>query len=176
MGWYTIPPADPLNALAETLGVWYDYVTLGFNIIGTRLGTCHALAVSPITDLTGRPSKSFLHLVWSPFVVVTIGKSFPGILSFCRGSWLLQIVLALWVKVLMALYLAERWWCLSHCKCWSVCMGFLYTIMENLPLFSCITMVSRKGMAPSSLLFSILFVEGNFVYFLPINMVRGLPN
>ena len=27
MGLYTIPPTDPFNAFAETLGVWYDYVT-----------------------------------------------------------------------------------------------------------------------------------------------------
>ena len=63
MGLYTIPPTDPINAFAETLGVWYDNMTLGFNFIGGGLGACGALAVSPIIDLTGRSSKSFLHLV-----------------------------------------------------------------------------------------------------------------
>ena len=52
MGLYTIPPSDLLNAFAETLGVWYDYVTHGFDFIGRGLGVCSILAVSPIIDLT----------------------------------------------------------------------------------------------------------------------------
>ena len=54
----------------------------------------------------------------------------------------------------MTLYLAERWQWQSHCKYWSMCVGFLYTVMDSLPSFSTFTMVSKKGMAPSSLLFS----------------------
>ena len=61
---------------------------------------------------------------------------------------------ALWVRVLMTLYLAERWWWLSYCRYWSMFMGFWYTVMDNLPSFSGVTMVSRKGIAQSSLLFS----------------------
>ena len=80
VGLYTIPPKDPFKTFAETLGVWYDYVTPGFNFIGRGLGTCGVLAVSPITDLTGRPSKSFFHLIQSPYGVVTIVKSFPEML------------------------------------------------------------------------------------------------
>ena len=34
VGLYTIPPTDPFNDFAETLGVWYDNMTLGFNFIG----------------------------------------------------------------------------------------------------------------------------------------------
>ena len=79
---YTLPPTDLFNALAETLGVWYDYVTLGFYFIGSGLGACSTLAVSPITDLTGRPGKSFLHLVQSPLGVFAIGKSFPEMFHF----------------------------------------------------------------------------------------------
>ena len=30
VGLYTIPPTDVFNVFTETLGVWYDYVTLGF--------------------------------------------------------------------------------------------------------------------------------------------------
>ena len=33
--------------------VGYDNVTLIFNIIGDRLGSCSALVVNPIIDLTG---------------------------------------------------------------------------------------------------------------------------
>ena len=75
-------------------------------------------------------------------------------ISFWRSLGLLQTVLALWERVLMKLYFAERWWWLSLCKYWSMCVGFLYTVMDSLPSFSGFTMVPKKGMAPSSLLFS----------------------
>ena len=68
--------------LQRLWGVWYDYVTLGINFIGSGLVVCSTLAVSPIIDLTGRPRKSFLHLVQSPLGVFTIGKSFPEMLHF----------------------------------------------------------------------------------------------
>ena len=82
--WVCIPylPQIFLIAFAETLGVWYDYVTLGFDFIGSGLGACSTLAVSPIINLTGRPGKSFLHLVQSPLWIITISKSFPGMLHF----------------------------------------------------------------------------------------------
>ena len=53
--WVSIPylPTDFSNAFTETLGVWYYYVTLGFNFIGNRLGACSVLALSPIINLTG---------------------------------------------------------------------------------------------------------------------------
>ena len=54
----------------------------------------------------------------------------------------------------MTLYLAERWWWLSHYNYWSVCVGLLYTVIDSLQSFSGFIMVSRKGMAPFSLLFS----------------------
>ena len=82
MGLYTIPPTDLFNAFAETLGVWYDYVTLGFDFIGSRLGACSTPAVSTIIDLTSRPGKSFLHLFQSPLRIITNGKSLPEMLHF----------------------------------------------------------------------------------------------
>ena len=54
----------------------------------------------------------------------------------------------------MTLNLAERWWWLSHCRYWSVCVGFLYTVMDREPSTSGLTIVSKKGMEPSSLLSS----------------------
>ena len=39
-------------------------------------------AVAPITDLSGRSVKHILHLVQSPFGVVTFGESFPEVLHF----------------------------------------------------------------------------------------------
>ena len=75
-------PTNLFNVFAETLGVWYNYVTLGFNFIGKGLSTCRTLAVSSIIDLTGWPSKSFLHLVQSLLGVFTIGESLPEMLHF----------------------------------------------------------------------------------------------
>ena len=82
MGLYTIPPTDLFNAFSETLGVWYDYVTLGFDLIGSGPSACGTLAVSPIIDLTGRPGESFFHLVQRPLGVFTIGKNYPETFHF----------------------------------------------------------------------------------------------
>ena len=78
VGLYTIPPTYLFNAFTETLGVRYYYMTLDFNFIGNKLGTCGALAFSPTSDFTERPGKSFLHL----FRVFAISKCFPEILLF----------------------------------------------------------------------------------------------
>ena len=82
VGLYTIPLTDIFNAFAETLDVWYYYMTLGFNFNGNRLGASSALATSSIIDLTGWPGESFLHLVQSPFGVFTISNCFPKMLHF----------------------------------------------------------------------------------------------
>ena len=49
-------------------------------------------------------------------------------ISLLSSSGLLHTVLALWVRVLVTLNFAERWWWLSHCKYWSKWIGFLYTV------------------------------------------------
>ena len=121
VGLYAIPPTDLFNALTETLCIRYNYMTLGFDLFGSGLGICGALAVSPTTDLTGRPVKHFPHLVQSHFGVFTLGQCLPEKLHFLwRRSGLLQTVLALWVRVLITLNLAERWCWLSHCRYWSM--------------------------------------------------------
>ena len=99
--------------------------------------------------------ESFLHLVQSPFGIVAFGESFPEVLLFfLKQLRILHTVEALWERVWMTLNLAERWWWLSHCKYWSVCVGFLYTDMDREPPASGLTIVSKKGMDPSSLLSS----------------------
>ena len=141
--------------LLQTPCVRYDYITYGFNFIGSGLGACGILVVSPINDLPGGPVKPFLHLVQSPFRLFTLGECPPEMIHFFVEK--LRIAthcLALWVRVLITLNFAERWWWLSHCRYWSVWVGFLYTVMDRSPPTSGITMVSNKGMAPSSLLFS----------------------
>ena len=43
VGLYTISPTELFDALTETLGVWYYYMTLSCNFIGNRMGTCGVL-------------------------------------------------------------------------------------------------------------------------------------
>ena len=50
----------------------YDNVTLGFNFVGSRLGTCSALVINPIRSLSRGSIKPSLHLVQSPFGVFTL--------------------------------------------------------------------------------------------------------
>ena len=69
---YTIPPTDLLDTFTETLCVGYDSVTLGFIFIGSRLGTCNALVVSPIRSLPRRPIKPSLYLVQSSYGVFAL--------------------------------------------------------------------------------------------------------
>ena len=95
----------------------------------------------------------------------TLSKAHLGYLHLVRAflrcsfscwsnSGLLHTVEALWDRVWITLNLAERWWWLCHCKYWSVCVGFLYTVMDRVPSASGLTIVSKKGMDPSSLLSS----------------------
>ena len=62
----------------KTLCVGYDNMTLTLHSMVGRLG----IIVAPIIDLSGRLVESFLHLVQSPFGVVTFGESFPEVLLF----------------------------------------------------------------------------------------------
>ena len=66
-------------------------------------------------------------------------------ISFWSSSGLLQTVFALWVRVFIALYLAERWWWLSHCRYWSMWVGFLYTVIDSLPSASGLTCSIQEG-------------------------------
>ena len=126
-----------------------------FNFSSGSRGTCGTLVVSPINGLTGRPVKSFIHLVQSPFRIFALGESFPELFLFL----LEQLRLAahsfgpmgegvnytkLGSEVVMAI----------HCRYWSVWVGFLYTVMDRPPSTSGFTMASKKGMEPSSLLSS----------------------
>ena len=72
-----IPTVDIFEAFTWTLDVGYDYMTLGFKVIGSGLGACSALTVSPITNLTWSPGSPFLHPVQGPFGVLTVGESLP---------------------------------------------------------------------------------------------------
>ena len=73
-----LPTTDPFDTFTKTLCVGYDNVTLTRHSLVGRLG----IMVAPIINLTGRPVKSFLHLVQSPFGIVAYGESFPEVLLF----------------------------------------------------------------------------------------------
>ena len=73
-----IPTTDPFDTFTKTLCVGNDNMTLTLHSLVGSLGT----VVAPIIDLSGRPVKSLLHLVQSPFGVVTFGESFPEVLPF----------------------------------------------------------------------------------------------
>ena len=78
MGLGAIPTTDLFDAFTKTLCVGYDNVPLIFDFIVGRLGTISA----PIIDLSGRPVKSFLHLVQSPFWVLAFGESLLEVVLF----------------------------------------------------------------------------------------------
>ena len=72
--------------------------------------------------------------------------------SSCFNNWgLEQMVLALWSRVPITLYLDGGVWWLSHCRYRSVCVGFLKTVLLRLPSSFGIINTSRNGMDPSSL-------------------------
>ena len=71
--------------------------------------------------------------------------------SFFNNLGSEQMVLALWSRVAITLYLDGSVWWLSHCRYRSVCVGFLKTVLLRLPSSFGITNTSRNGMDPSSL-------------------------
>ena len=82
VGLNAISTTDPFDAFTKTLCVGYDNVTLSFDLISGSLGSCSALVVNPINNLTGRPVESFLHLVQSPFRIFAFGESLPEVVLF----------------------------------------------------------------------------------------------
>ena len=79
VGLNAIPTTDLFDTFTKTLCVGCDNMNLIFNFIGDRLGSCSALVVNPIIDLTGRPVESFLHLVQSPFRIFAFSESLPEV-------------------------------------------------------------------------------------------------
>ena len=57
-------------------------MTFCFYFIGGGSGTCGALTVSHISNLTGWLGKPFLHPVQGPLGVFTVSECFPEALHF----------------------------------------------------------------------------------------------
>ena len=86
-------------------------------------------------------------------------------ISLLKNSSPVQTVFALWVRVPMTLYLAARLCWLSHCRYWSVWMGFLYTEIDRELSTSSLSKVWRKRMAPfSSLPSTVNFIAGSILF------------
>ena len=110
VGLYAIPTAD-LDAFTWTLGLGYDFMTFCFDFIGIGwTPVVPWLLATLLTSLVGLVSLfstlSKAHLGYLQCVSALL-RCF---ISFWRSSCLLQAVFALWVRVLIALYLAERLW------------------------------------------------------------------
>ena len=145
-----IPATDLFDTFTKTLCVGYDNVPLVLHFMVSRLGIVGA----PIINLSGRPVESFLHLVQSPLGIFALSESLPEVILFLleqlriaahngdpMGEGLDDTEFGWEVMVAVPLY-------------WSVCVGFLYTVMDREPSTSGLTIVSKKGMDPSSLLSS----------------------
>ena len=150
-----ISTTDLFDTFTKILCVGYDNVALTLNFFSGSRSTCGTLIVNPINGLPGRPVESFLHLVQRSFRIFALGESFP------------EVVLLLFEQLRIAAHcLGPMGECVNDTKFsrevmvaiplryWSVWVGFLYTIMDRLPSTSGFTMVSKKGMEPSSLLSS----------------------
>ena len=94
--------------------------------------------------------KNFiLYLVNGPGWIFTLSHWIPEVIEFLLEKLSVSAnCFALWVSVPMTLYLAEILWWLSHCKYWSVWVGFWYTVMDKEPSACGVIKVSRKGIAP----------------------------
>ena len=148
-----IPTTDLFDAFTKTLCVRYDYVTLSLNFSGGSRGTVSTLVVNPISSLTGGPVKPFLHLAQSPLRILALGESLPEVFLFLFEQ--LRIAahsLGPMGEGVNNTELGREVMLATHYKYWSVWVGFLYTVMDRLPLSSGFTMVSKKGMDPFSLL------------------------
>ena len=114
---------------------------------GFPLGVSHVtLFLSPLMNFHSTLSRAHLGYL---YLVRTFLRCCN---SLFKSSGLVHTVLALWVRVLITLYLAARSWWLSHCKYWSVWISFLYTVSDMVLPASGSTKVSRNGIAPFSLL------------------------
>ena len=125
---------------------------------------CYNLGVVVTISLLVVVYKFILYFVNGPPWVLTLTKAFLRCCnSSLRSSGVVHTVLALWVSV-ATLYLAERLWWLSHCKCWSVWVGFQYTVILNELSASGLTKVSGNRIAPVSWLPSTVnFIAGSML-------------
>ena len=142
-----IPTTDLFDTFTKTLCVGYDYVTLTLNFSGGNRGAVSTLVVKPHQLPHWKTCWAFSPPCPKPTwdICIEWGLFWDVLFLVLSKSGLLHTVLALWERVLITLNLTERLWWLSHCRYWSVWVGFLYTVMDRLSLSSGFTMVSKEG-------------------------------
>ena len=138
----------------KVFGIWYHYI-VSFDV---RVGTGTVAYWFLLVDIS-------FWMVRSTDPVLILFKAHLGYLhlvrtfctcscSSCNCCEVEHTVLDLTNSVLITLYFAEMAWWLSHCRYWSVWIGFLKTVVIKLPSDCGMTKVSRKGIEPSALVFS----------------------
>ena len=124
-----------------------------FNFMVGRMGAVVPPSLTSLEDLLCLFSTlSKAHLGYLHLVRAFLRWSF----SCWSNSGLLHTVEALWKRVWITLNLAERWWWLSHCRYWSVCVGFLYRVMDRVPSVSGLTSVQEGD---GAILLVVLYCE-----------------
>ena len=120
--WMPYLPQILFDTFTKTLCVGNDNMTLTLHSLVGSLG----IVAAPIINLSGRLVKPFLPPCPSPFGVVAFGESFPWGAPFLFEAtqdhctrWKPCGKEFGWHNIWL-----ERWWWLSHCRYWSVCVGF----------------------------------------------------
>ena len=161
-----------LDALLQALNIWNDYVSyIGSSPKGIyRLFACVVFLLTWVL-LLPFPSQLLFVNLFCILLMVHLGylhltkASLRCCNSTLRSSGVVDTGLALWVSVPMTLYLAERLWWLSHCKYWSVWVGFWYTVILKELSSSGLTKKSRNGITPFSWLPSTVnFIAGSKLF------------
>ena len=130
-------------------------MTHGFDFIGGGLSANSVLGIGAVASLVGKFREPSFHPVYGPLGVLAWTECLPEMVHFFleQLKFVAYCFGPLGKSINYTIFADKRWW-LSHCRYWSVWVGFLYTVIDNPPSASGLTVVFKKGMAPSSLLSS----------------------
>ena len=164
---YAILTAYVFNIFCCSFCIWGDYLSycglVCLSFVGCAVGlvvaVCISIAVSTCVVVVGAVviavSSWLLFRTFCCTFLMAQSRLLhlaKALLRWLSSSWsssgFVQTVLTLCVRVLMTLYLESRLWWLSHCKYWSVWVGFWYTWNDKELSAKGVTRVSRNGMAP----------------------------
>ena len=136
---YSISLANVLKALTDIYGttIWHLFLVVGWLCLFLLVLFCWCCCF------------------WTIFFIAHLGYlQHLRTSSKCSNSLLISSgvehkVLVICVRVLITLYLDAKLWLLSHCRYWSVWVGFLYTFLVKVPSTLGVTKISKNGMEPS---------------------------
>ena len=119
------------------------------SVVGQMPSVAWLLALSSLSLVSS--VTLLFHPVHGPYRVFAVVECFSEVVHFfVEKLWLTAYCSSPTGKSVNNLYFANKWWWLSHCRYWSMWVGFLYTVIDNVFSASGFTRVSKKGMAPSS--------------------------